>query len=61
MKDASQSSPPALRTLDLSFVPLDRHAIEPIADFLSVNFGLGKLVLENCNLIDEVSISNVYF
>ena len=33
--------------------PLDRHAVEPIADLLSVDFGLNKLVLENCALTDD--------
>ncbi|SPO23700.1 uncharacterized protein UTRI_03772_B [Ustilago trichophora] len=52
-QEAAQSSPPALKTMDLSFVPLDRHAVEPIADLLSVDFGLNKLVLENCALTDD--------
>ncbi|SPO24503.1 uncharacterized protein UTRI_03772 [Ustilago trichophora] len=52
-QEAAQSSPPALKTMDLSFVPLDRHAVEPIADLLSVDFGLNKLVLENCALNDD--------
>jgi hypothetical protein len=39
--------------MDLSFVPLDRPAIEPISDLLSIDFGLQKLVLENCGLTDE--------
>ncbi len=52
-QEAAQSSPPALKTMDLSFVPLDRHAVEPIADLLSVDFGLNKLVLENCTLTDD--------
>uniref|UniRef100_V5ETD3 RNI-like protein n=2 Tax=Kalmanozyma brasiliensis (strain GHG001) TaxID=1365824 RepID=V5ETD3_KALBG len=52
-QEAAQSAPPALKTMDLSFVPLDRHAVEPIADLLSVDFGLNKLVLENCALTDD--------
>lgn len=52
-QDARQNSPPALKTIDLSFIPLDRHAIEPVADLLSVDFGLQKLVLENCGLADD--------
>ncbi|PWN50017.1 hypothetical protein IE53DRAFT_374837 [Violaceomyces palustris] len=52
-QEAAQASPPGLRTMDLSFVPLDRHAIEPIADLLSVDFGLSKLILENCALTDD--------
>lgn len=52
-QEAAQSIPPALKTMDLSFVPLDRHAVEPIADLLSVDFGLNKLVLENCALTDD--------
>ncbi|ETS62095.1 hypothetical protein PaG_03655 [Moesziomyces aphidis] len=52
-QEAAQSSPPALKTLDLSFVPLDRQAVEPIADLLSIDFGLNKLVLENCALTDD--------
>lgn len=52
-QEAAQASPPALKTMDLSFVPLDRHAVEPIADLLSVDFGLNKLVLENCALTDD--------
>ncbi|CAD6944496.1 unnamed protein product [Tilletia controversa] len=42
-----------LRTLDLSTIPLDQDAVDPLADFLSVDFGLDKLVLENCMLTDE--------
>ncbi|KDN36543.1 RNI-like protein [Tilletiaria anomala UBC 951] len=42
-----------LKTLDLSFLPLDRAAIDPLADLLSVDFGLTKLVLENCGLTDD--------
>lgn len=52
-QEAAQSTPPAFKTMDLSFVPLDRHAVEPIADLLSVDFGLNKLVLENCALTDD--------
>ncbi|KAJ9479450.1 MAP-homologous protein 1 [Pseudozyma hubeiensis] len=52
-QEAAQATPPALKTMDLSFVPLDRHAVEPIADLLSVDFGLNKLVLENCALTDD--------
>lgn len=51
-QEASTSQPPVLRAMDLSFVPLDRQAIEPIADFLSIDFGLQKLVMENCGLTD---------
>lgn len=32
---------------------MDRQAIDPIADLLSVDFGLSKLVLENCGLADD--------
>ncbi|KAL9935616.1 hypothetical protein V8E36_005193 [Tilletia maclaganii] len=42
-----------LKTLDLSTIPLDQDAVDPLADFLSVDFGLEKLVLENCMLTDE--------
>ncbi|CEH17105.1 Predicted myosin-I-binding protein [Ceraceosorus bombacis] len=52
-EDAQRSAPPALRTMDLSFVPLDRAAIEPISDLLSIDFSLQKLVLENCGLTDD--------
>lgn len=52
-QEARQNTPPAVRTIDLSFIPLDRQAIEPVADLLSVDFGLQKLVLENCGLTDE--------
>lgn len=52
-QDGRQNSPPALKTIDLSFISLDKHAIEPIADLLSVDFGLQKLVLENCGLADD--------
>lgn len=52
-EEAAQQSPPALKTLDLSFLPLDRQAIDPLADFLSVDFGLEKLLLENCGLSDD--------
>ncbi|KAE8207204.1 hypothetical protein CF327_g7397 [Tilletia walkeri] len=36
-----------LHTLDLSTIPLDQDAVDPLADFLSVDFGLDKLVLQN--------------
>jgi protein phosphatase 1 regulatory subunit 37 len=52
-QEASQQTPPGLRSIDLSFITLDRLAIEPVADLLSVDFGLNKLVLENCGLTDE--------
>lgn len=52
-EQATQNTPPALKTIDLSFVPLDRQAIEPISDLLSIDFGLQKLVLENCGLTDD--------
>ena len=51
--EASQQDPPGLKTIDLSFLPLDRQAIEPVADLLSVDFGLNKLALENCGLTDD--------
>lgn len=43
----------SLETIDLSFLPLDRSAIDPLADLLSIDFGLQKLVLENCGLADD--------
>lgn len=52
-QEANQQTPPHLRTIDLSFITLDRQAIEPVADLLSVNFGLNKLILENCGLTDD--------
>ncbi|PWN18608.1 RNI-like protein, partial [Microstroma glucosiphilum] len=52
-EEAAQQTPPSLKTLDLSFLPLDRQAIDPLADFLSVDFGLEKLLLENCGLSDD--------
>ncbi|EPQ27376.1 uncharacterized protein PFL1_04915 [Pseudozyma flocculosa PF-1] len=52
-QDAAQAVPPGLRTMDLSSTPLDRQAVEPIADLLSVDFGLTKLLLENCSLTDS--------
>ncbi|KAE8216959.1 hypothetical protein CF326_g9627, partial [Tilletia indica] len=42
-----------LHTLDLSTIPLDQDAVDPLADMLSVDFGLDKLVLENCMITDE--------
>ncbi|CAO1639286.1 unnamed protein product [Sympodiomycopsis kandeliae] len=42
-----------LTTLDLSMLPLDRQAIDPIADLLCIDFGLQKLLLENCSLTDD--------
>ena len=50
-----------LKTLDLSFLPLDRAAIDPLADFLSIDFGLSKLVLENCGLTDDVSCKVTHY
>ncbi|KAK0548687.1 hypothetical protein OC845_003476 [Tilletia horrida] len=44
---------PPLPILDLSTIPLDQDAVDPLADFLSVEFGLSKLILENCMLTDE--------
>ncbi len=43
-----------LKVLDLTSLPLDRAAIDPLADLLSVDFGLNKLVLESCGLTDDV-------
>ncbi|GAA6018758.1 hypothetical protein JCM11491_003437 [Sporobolomyces phaffii] len=45
------TTPP--KTLDLSRELLSHGAIEALSDLLSVDFGLKKLVLENCGLDDE--------
>lgn len=34
---------------------MTRRAVEPIADVLGLQFGLEKLVLDNCGLEDDVS------
>ncbi|GAA5984226.1 hypothetical protein JCM5350_002871 [Sporobolomyces pararoseus] len=45
------STPP--KTLDLSRELLSHGAVEALSDLLSVDFGLKKLVLDNCGLDDE--------
>ena len=47
------SSPPKI--IDLKNQTLAKGAVEVLSDLLSVNFGLKRLVLENCGLDDEVS------
>jgi protein phosphatase 1 regulatory subunit 37 len=44
------------RTIDLSNEVISHGAIDALSDLLSVNFGLKKLVLENCGIDDEVSL-----
>lgn len=51
------TTPP--RTIDLSNIPLSRSAVETLSDLLSVNFGLKKLILENCGLDDQVCVLDV--
>lgn len=41
------------KTLDLSNEMLTKEAIEALADVLAIDFGLKKLVLENCGLNDD--------
>lgn len=53
MRLVFQDAGAAVKSIDLSSLPLDRGAVDPIADLLSVDFGLSKLVLENCGLTDE--------
>ncbi|GAA5879576.1 hypothetical protein JCM16303_003257 [Sporobolomyces ruberrimus] len=45
------ATPP--KTLDLSRELLSHGAVEALSDLLSVDFGLKKLVLDNCGLDDE--------
>jgi hypothetical protein len=42
------------KVIDLSNELLSHGAIEALADVLSVDFGLKKLILESCGLDDEV-------
>ncbi|KAF7731236.1 hypothetical protein EC973_000652 [Apophysomyces ossiformis] len=44
-----------LTLLDLSHQNIDRRAAEPLADVLSLNFGLERLVLKDCGLEDDVN------
>jgi hypothetical protein len=44
----------APKTMDLTGLHLSLGAAEALGDVLSVDFGLRKLVLEDCNLDDEV-------
>lgn len=50
----STSSPP--KVIDLRDTSLTRGSAAVLSDILSVDFGLRKLVLDNCNLDDEVRI-----
>lgn len=53
----STSSPP--KVIDLRDTNLTRGSAAVLSDILSVDFGLRKLVLDNCNLDDEVRILSV--
>lgn len=52
-KDNPRSPPKAL---DLSNELLSHGAVEALADLLSVDWGLKKLVLDSCGLDDEVRV-----
>ncbi|KAF9914519.1 hypothetical protein BX616_008131 [Lobosporangium transversale] len=50
---ASRPSNPLLTTIDLTGEPLPRKTLDPIADVLTLEFGLKQLYLDNCNLEDD--------
>ncbi|KAG0366905.1 hypothetical protein BGZ54_004712 [Gamsiella multidivaricata] len=50
---SSRPSNPLLTTIDLSSEQLPRKVLEPIADVLTLEFGLKHLSLDNCGLEDD--------
>ena len=50
----TSTAPP--KVIDLKDVQLTKGAVDVLSDLLSVEFGLKKLVLENCGLDDEVRV-----
>jgi protein phosphatase 1 regulatory subunit 37 len=42
--------------IDLSGVVMTHVAVEALGDILSVDFGLKKVILENCGLDDDVCL-----
>ncbi|KAG0197189.1 hypothetical protein BGX28_009301 [Mortierella sp. GBA30] len=50
---ASRPSNPLLTTIDLSGELLLRKMLDPIADVLTLEFGLKHLILDNCGLEDD--------
>ncbi|KAF9165440.1 hypothetical protein DFQ26_000121 [Actinomortierella ambigua] len=50
---ASRADNPLLQVIDLSGEPLPRKTLDPIADVLTLEFGLTHLILDNCSLDDD--------
>ncbi|KAI9470091.1 MAG: hypothetical protein EXX96DRAFT_391109 [Benjaminiella poitrasii] len=42
-----------LTRLDLTNQPMDRHNITPLADIMSIDFGIRELILNKCRLEDD--------
>ncbi|GAA5805982.1 hypothetical protein HPULCUR_011509 [Helicostylum pulchrum] len=49
----TQPQTTCLTRIDLTNQPIDRYNIEPLADIMSVEFGLRELVFNNCGLEDD--------
>ncbi|KAL1917366.1 uncharacterized protein VTP21DRAFT_5022 [Calcarisporiella thermophila] len=47
------STSPDHLELDLTGAPLERHVIEPLADLLTLRFGLRQLILDECGIENE--------
>jgi hypothetical protein len=60
MQKAASQKPPAARVLDLSGMPLTRYSAEALADVLAAEWGLTKLVLDGCDLAEEVRSSEIW-
>jgi protein phosphatase 1 regulatory subunit 37 len=44
----------SLNVIDLTGDIIDRKIAEPIADILTLEFGLRKLIMERCEIEDDV-------
>ncbi|KAF9190187.1 hypothetical protein BGZ51_008890 [Haplosporangium sp. Z 767] len=57
---SSRPSNPLLTTIDLSDEQLPRKTLDPIADVLTLEFGLKHLILDNCGLEDDTLKTLLY-
>lgn len=53
LRDASSTNGKPISTLDLTSEQLDIKNVDPLSDILTIDFGLQRLILAGCDLVDD--------